>query len=123
MEDGVFLSSFVESEKKNLIATIESERNDKRAYANSQLLKILCGDDSFGLPRLGETEQVAAITPQALYDHYQKLLRESPIEIFYVGSGEIDQVAELLMPLLNRLAREVQQLPPQTRVKKRTPTE
>ena len=114
LEDGAFLPAFVESEKKNLIATIESERNDKRAYANSQLLKILCGDDSFGLPRLGEPEQVADITPGALYDHYRKILRESPIEIFYVGSGEPEQVADLLMPLLSRLERHVQELPAQT---------
>ena len=31
LDDGAFLPSFVESEKKNLIATIESELNDKRA--------------------------------------------------------------------------------------------
>ena len=114
LEDGAFLSTFVESEKKNLIATIESERNDKRAYANNQLLKVLCAGDSFGLPRMGETAEVASITPKALYDHYQKILRESPIEIFYVGSGDIDAVAELLMPLLNRLDRNPRELPPQT---------
>ena len=33
LEDGGFLPAIVESEKKNLIATIESELNDKRAYA------------------------------------------------------------------------------------------
>ena len=114
LEEGAFLPSFVESEKKNLIASIESERNDKRAYANSRLLKLLCEGDSFALPRLGETGDVNAITPKALYDHYRKILRESPIEIFYVGSGETDQVAELLMPLLNRLERNVQPLPAQT---------
>ena len=114
LEDGAFLPGFVESEKKNLIATIESERNDKRAYANNQLLKVLCAGDSFALPRMGETAEVAAITPKALYDHYQKILRESPIEIFYVGSGDIDAVAELLMPLLNRLDRHPRELPPQT---------
>lgn len=114
LEEGAFLTSFVESEKKNLIATIESERNDKRAYANSQLLKILCDGDSFALPRMGETADVSAITPKTLYDHYRYILRTSPIEIFYVGSGDVAQVAALLMPLLNRLERNVEELPPQT---------
>lgn len=114
LEEGAFLPGFVESEKKNLIATIESERNDKRAYANSQLLKVLCDGDSFALPRLGETEDVASITPKALYDHYQKILRESLIEIFYVGSGDMEAVANLLMPLLSRLERCPRELPPQT---------
>ena len=114
LENGTFLPSFVESEKKNLIATIESELNDKRAYSMSRLLRILCREDTFGVPRLGEAEQVAKITPVGLYDHYRRILKTSPIEIFYVGSAEADQVAELLMPLLNRLERKVIPLEPQT---------
>jgi len=114
LENDAFLESFVESEKKNLIATIESERNDKRIYAMNQLLKILCQEDTFGLPRLGEPEQVAAITPKKLYDHYKSILRTSPIEIFYVGSAEVHQVAALMMPLLSRLDRNPQSLCPQT---------
>ncbi len=114
MEDGAFLRAFVESEKKNLISTIESERNDKRAYSMSRLLKILCREDTFGLSRLGEPEEVARITPQALTDHYRKILRLSPIEIFYVGSAGAPQVAELLMPLLRKLDRTPLPLAPQT---------
>jgi len=114
MENGGFLPSFVESEKKNLIATIESELNDKRAYSMSRLLKIMCAADTFGLPRLGEIEQVAAIDPVRLYEHYRKILRESPIEIFYVGSAEPEQVAGPLKKLLSRLDREPVMLAPQT---------
>ena len=111
--DGGFLSAFVESEKKNLISTIESERNDKRAYAMSRLLKLMCREDSFGLPRLGEPEQVAAIDPVTLYRHYRNILRTSPIEVFYVGSAEAKQVADCLMPLLEKLHRAPEGLAPQ----------
>ncbi len=114
LEDDGFLSAFVESEKKNLISTIESERNDKRAYSMSRLLKILCRADSFGLPRLGEAEEVAQITPQGLMAHYRKILRYSPIEIFYVGSADCPQVASLLLPLLRKLDRTPLPLAPQT---------
>ena len=113
-EDGGFSRDFVESEKRNLISTIESERSDKRAYAASQLLKIMCQNDSFGIPRLGEAEQVEAIDPLGAYAHYQKILRESPVEIFYVGSASIDRVAQLLIPALSSLERAPQALPPQT---------
>ena len=58
-EGAGFLPAFVESEKRNLIATIESELNDKRAYAMAKLLKVMCSADTFGLPRLGEPEQYA----------------------------------------------------------------
>ena len=114
LEKGHFLPDIVESEKKNLIATIESERNDKRAYAMGRLLKEMCRNDSFGLPRLGEKKQVAAIEPAELYDHYQKILRESPVEIFYVGSFEPEQVAALLMPVFESIDRCYVNLPAQT---------
>ena len=114
VENGGFLSAFVESEKRNLIATIESERNDKRAYAMSKLLKIMCRADTFGLPRLGETEQVAAIDAADLYRHYRQILRTAPIEIFYVGIAEAQLVARLLQPLLSKLERQPETLPAQT---------
>ena len=94
VENGAFLPEIVESEKKNLISTIESELNNKAAYAMGKLLKSMCRADTFGLPRLGKKEQVAAIEPGALYAHYQKILRESPVEIFYVGSGDPETIAE-----------------------------
>ena len=114
LENGAFLPSFVESEKKNLIATIESELNDKRAYSMSRLLRILCREDTFGVPRLGEADQVAKITPESLHAHYREILRSSPLEIFYVGSAKAQQVAQLLMPLVIRLGARDGKLLPQT---------
>ena len=114
LENEVFAADFVESEKKNLISTIESEKNDKRVYAAAKLLKLMCKGDSFGLPRLGEKEDVEKITAQALYAHYEKILRESPVELFYVGSGEAQMVAALLRDMLAKLTRQVQQISPQT---------
>lgn len=114
LEDGGFCREFVESEKRNLIATIESERNDKRAYAVAQMLKKMCSADSFGIPRLGETEQVESIDSVSAWDHYQRVLRESPVEIFYVGSAEPTQVAQKLHRLFSRIERVPVTLPAQT---------
>ena len=114
MEDGGFDRSFVESEKKNLIATIESELNDKRAYAMSRMLRSMCRADSYGVPRLGETRDVAAIDHRSLYTHYQKLLRESPIHLFYVGSAPGEVVAALVKTLLGGIERNYIPLPGQT---------
>ena len=111
-EKVAFLPAVVESEKTNLISTIESNLNNKRAYAMEKLMRSMCGDDPFGIPRLGEKEDVAAITPQALYAHYQKILAESPVQLFYVGSQDADQVARLLKPLFP--GRQAIALAPQT---------
>lgn len=105
LENGVFSADFVESEKRNLLAAIAAQRNDKRAYAANQLVKRMCKADSFGIPRLGEAEDVAAITPESLYAHYEKILRESPIHIFYVGSQKPEDIAKLLRPMFEKLDR------------------
>ena len=104
-EDGGFDRSFVAGEKKNLIATIESELNDKRAYAMGKLLRNMCKADSFGVPRLGDKESVAAIEAKPLYEHYRHILRTSPIELFYVGSAPAETVAGLLKKMLAPIER------------------
>ena len=114
LEKGVFLQEYVESEKTNLISAIESQLNNKQAYANANLLKLMCKEDSFGIPRLGEPEAVKEITAESLYRHYQKLLQESPIELFYVGSGDPEQIASMLKPMFSNLDRAPISLSPQT---------
>lgn len=113
-EDGGFQREYVSSEKRNLIATIESERNDKRAYTAARMLKKMCSADSYGIPRLGEKEQVEAIDHRSAWEHYRRVLTESPVEIFYVGSGDPKTVAELLRRLFDRIDRAPVALPPQT---------
>ena len=114
LEDGAFRADFVESEKKNLIAAIESDLNDKRVYAMNRMLRNMCRADSLGIPRLGYTEWVAAADPKGLYDHYRKILRESRIDICYVGSAPAWQVTNLLKPIINALDRDYKALPGQT---------
>ena len=114
LEEGGFCKSFVESEKKNLIATIESELNDKRVYAMGRMVKTMCKADSYGVPRLGDAESAAAIDPVALYEHYQKILKESRIDIFYVGSAKLEDIAAMVMPLLQKIDRNYLPLPGQT---------
>ncbi len=114
LENGVFRTDFVRSEKKNLIPTIESQLNDKRAYAMDKLLRQMCRGDAFGIPRLGDKSSVEAITPEELYSHYKNILRTSPVQLFYVGAAEAETVARLMRPLFDGMERQVQPLAPQT---------
>ena len=113
-EKGVFCADYVESEKKNLIATIESQLNDKRAYAMERLIENMCREDSFGIPRLGDKRSVAAITPDGLYAHYKKILSESRVDMFYVGSAPAQEVAGLVKDIFAGLERNYVNLTPQT---------
>ena len=60
-EQGGFLPDFVEGEKINQIYAIEAEYNDKQTYCSRQLLKSMCREDPFGVPRLGEPADVEAL--------------------------------------------------------------
>lgn len=114
MEGKGFRKDYVASEKKNLISTIESERNDKRSYAAAQLLRHMCKGDSFGISRLGNVAQAKAIRSDALYRHHKKILKESPLELFYVGSAQPEQVAGLLRSAFADVERSPITLPQQT---------
>lgn len=114
-EDGGFNREFVRSEKRNLIAAIEAERNNKGSYATTRMIEKMCGDDPWAVPRLGTCEQVAAIDHLSAWEQYKKLLKESTVEIFYVGSVAPEQVAQLLMPIFQRMDRSPVPLPEITR--------
>lgn len=105
LDKGVFRRDYVESEKKNLIAAIQSQKNDKRSYCVNRLLSTMCKADPFGIPRLGEAEWAAPVESCQLYAHYQKVLRESRIELFYVGEEAPQRVAENLKKLFGSIDR------------------
>ena len=123
VEQEGFLPAFVESEKSNLISTIECERNDKRLYAQNRLLERMCAPDSFGLPRLGRPEQIRAIEPITLRRSYLDALQTNPIHIFYVGSAPAEEVARLLAPIARGLSKKSVPVPPQSGLKTGAPGE
>lgn len=113
LEKGAFRKDYVNNEKKNLIATIEAEKNDKRAYAAAELLRRMCSEDSYGIPRLGTVSQVKAISAQSLYDHYRRVLKESRVDIFYVGSMDPQTVGAMFKDLFSDKERCYVNLPEQ----------
>lgn len=113
-ENGVFCRDYVEGEKRNLLSAIEAQRNDKRLYANQKLLEHMCKNDSYSIPRLGSAKDVSAVTAQSAWKQYEKSLKTSRIELFYVGSAEHQTIAQLVMPLVENLERAYEPLPAQT---------
>ena len=105
VSNGGFYPEYVAGEKRNLIANIESQLNDKRAYAANQLMKKMCSADTFGIPRLGTKEDVQTVDPVAAYEHYQRLLTESPVEVFYVGSADPKIIADKVCDIFSSVYR------------------
>ena len=105
LENGAFPEAVFESEKQNLRNAMLSRINDKRSYANAQLIRAMCQGQSFGIPRIGEIEDLEHLTAKSLYAHYQALLETSRVELFYMGSLAPEKVAAVLRKTLSRLPR------------------
>lgn len=101
--DGVFDPDYVEGEKTNLIDELRGQINDKRIYATRRLTQIMCRGEGFGVDKLGDEGRAAAITPESLWEQYQKLLRQVQIEVYYCGSAAPERVEQIMRRALAAL--------------------
>ena len=104
-KDGNFVPELVEGEKRNLANAIAARINDKRSYATSQLVKLMCEEEAYGVPRLGELADVQGVDAEGLYAHYRKILAESQVELFYMGRKAPQDVAACLQKTFAALPR------------------
>lgn len=102
-ENGGFLPSYVEGEKKNLCEAIRARINNKAAWALSRLDEEMFAGDRYGVSARGTEETAARVTPQSLYDRYLAMLSHAPVSVTYVGKRETDAVKQVLSAFTARL--------------------
>ena len=105
LENGAFPEAVVDSEKLNLENAMLSRINDKRTYAASQLIRTMCAGQPYGIPRIGDPDDLTEITAKSLYAHYRDLLATSRVELFYMGSLSPEAVTKVLQTALAELPR------------------
>ncbi len=103
--DGVFVPGEVEQEKRQLLDLMDSECNDKRIYANGQLIRHMCAGEVFGIKRYGTAESVRAQTPQSLTAAWKQLLQTAVFEILYIGDSAPDKAVEVFRAAFDGAAR------------------
>ncbi|MDA1475478.1 EF-P 5-aminopentanol modification-associated protein YfmF [Bacillus changyiensis] len=101
LEDGVFHSLYVSQEKRTLKQRIQAVYNDKMRYSNLRLIQEMCKDEPYALHVNGELKDVEDITPQSLYETYQKALREDQLDLYIVGDVDENQVEQLISSYFN----------------------
>ena len=102
-ENGVFRADYVKSEKQNQIDDIRAIINEKRQYSVQKLLETMCADEPYGVPGLGREEDVRAITPESLWQHYQYLLKNARLELYFCGSAPMERVEEAMKAAFSSL--------------------
>ncbi len=90
-----FVEVEVEQERRQLLDLIDSEFNDKRIYANGQLVKNMCANEVFGIKRYGTAENLKQATPQSLYKAWKELLNTAVFEIMYIGDSPADKAMQV----------------------------
>ncbi|WNF35391.1 pitrilysin family protein [Bacillaceae bacterium IKA-2] len=96
-ENGVFQSTIVDNEKRNLKQRIESIFDDKMRYANMRITEEMCKDERYGINVWGYEEEIESVTPQELYQQYKEILANDLYDLYVVGdvnSNEIEKIVK-----------------------------
>ena len=88
VEEGGFISDWLEVEKVKLREEIEGEINDKRGYCVKMAQRKFFKDSKNGVERLGYLEEVDNINPTDLYNCYREMLANSTVEIFVTAQQD-----------------------------------
>ena len=95
LENGVFCSDDVESEKRLLAERLIAENSDKRTYAKNRCNEIMFENELYGIHRYGTVDEIEKITPESLYEAYKEMLSKSKM-LVCVSGGSFSNVEELL---------------------------
>lgn len=107
---GAFDKNYVESEKQNLKDDIEGLVNDKRSYANFRCIEEMCKGEDNAVFEFGYIKDLASIDEKVLYEHYKNIITTSPIDIFIVGSTDIDTAAHTIKNYLSNFEFNIKPL-------------
>ncbi|MCI6054046.1 EF-P 5-aminopentanol modification-associated protein YfmF [Dysosmobacter sp.] len=105
-ERGRFVGAYFDSEKTNLIDAIRSQINDKRDYAAARLLQEMCAGEPYGVSRLGDEKTAEKLQMKKLYAQYGELISTARLELFYIGSAQLDRVRRALANAFATLPRD-----------------
>ncbi len=106
LENGVFCSDDVESEKRLLSERLIAENSDKRTYAKNRCNEIMFENELYGIHRYGTVEDIEKITPEALYDAYREILSQGKL-LVCVSGGNFSNVEELLEKYIDDEDRDI----------------
>lgn len=83
--EGLFDTEEFESEKRQLIETVEGLINEKRTYAIEQTQQLLFPDEPAGVPDSGGLETVKALTNEEVSSFWKELLQTARVQVTVIG--------------------------------------
>ncbi len=105
VDEGGFLESNFNREKRIQIEEIEGEINDKRTFARNRCVEAMCEGEPFGLPVNGTKEQALALTRGELYSVWKEMLATAHFRIAVTADKPHDEVYDAFLRALEKTAR------------------
>ncbi|MDE5754485.1 MAG: insulinase family protein [Oscillospiraceae bacterium] len=90
-----FTEQAFQTERQELLDAIDSEINNKRAYASKKLKQTAFAGEVIAYPCCGTREDALALTPETVYQAYVEILAKSEIMIYYVGAEDAPELKDL----------------------------
>ena len=101
-ESGLLDARYVESEKIQHCDNIRALKNSPRSYASDRCRALLYQNEPCGASIYGTVEEVMAVTPKELTEHWHRLLRDVRFSCFYVGAEPAEQIKAALEKAFER---------------------
>ena len=79
---------YIKGEAENLKNRIKGRINNKSEYAKLKCFEAMCSNEPFGIYGDGYAEDLDAITPDGLLEHYNDLLMTAPIDFIALGKWD-----------------------------------
>ncbi len=96
LENGVFVTKYVEAEKNTIKKRLESIINDKIRYAAERCMEEMFAHEAYRLNPLGKISDLPHIDAEGLYRHYNGWLKDAGMDLYIVGNTSMDQVSKLV---------------------------
>jgi len=96
LENGEFVSKYLDAEKQTIQNKLESIVNDKIRYAAERCMQVMYADDPFRYNPLGRLEDIASLEAGSLYEQYRSWLRHAPMDLYVVGHTTLEEVTEIV---------------------------
>jgi predicted Zn-dependent peptidase len=103
---------YVDQEKENLKRLIEGMINERMSYAYERCIQEMCKDEAYARYEYGKLDEIDPITPKDLLKLHDRLLVESPVDLFVSGDVDPKKVAAIARKTFKFRRRKVRTIPP-----------
>ncbi len=93
-------------EKRLLKEKIDSENDDKIAFARKRLIEEMCCDERYSIHRFGRKEDIDKATGKDIFELWKKLLMTSMVQINVTGNFDEEKIENIVKERFDVLERK-----------------